>query len=339
MTNLPVLIVLLGTDNLGESLSSLVSAANLFTAGGSQTSDLLYIGPENNQVLLTAASFGISRLFHLPINIVEIMQKSFLPTLENFLKSKPFRAIFFSNMPLPLEISAHMGAALQTQLITAVDTITVNDGITTVTRKILAGNARQVFNLKDQPVILTINMACFSAPEALSATHFLETIPIANDLSEERIKVISSTVIQQFVALEHSRVIVAGGRGLLSNPNPTPAGIPAGEIEQWKFEQGFNLLKNLAEKLNGSVGVSRALVDAGYAPYELQIGQTGKTVAPEVYIACGISGALQHTMGMRHSKLVIAINKDARAPIFEVAHVGVIGDLYKILPEWVKLRK
>ncbi len=135
------------------------------------------------------------------------------------------------------------------------------------------------------------------------------------------------------VSLTDAAIIVSGGRGMANNPKSAPDGISGDEANIWKAKDGYkNTLRPLADALGAALGASRAAVDAGYIAYDHQVGQTGKVVNPDLYIACGISGAIQHQAGMRGSKIIVAINKDAAAPIFKLARYGIVGDLYDVVP-------
>jgi electron transfer flavoprotein alpha subunit len=135
------------------------------------------------------------------------------------------------------------------------------------------------------------------------------------------------------VSLADANVIVSGGRGVSNNPALTPpAGLDEKQAEIWRAQQGFALVNELAAVLKAATGASRAAVDGGYIAYAHQVGQTGKIVSPDIYIAVGISGAIQHLAGMRTSKVIVAINKDPEAPIFKLARYGVVGDLFQVVP-------
>ena len=225
-------------------------------------------------------------------------------------QAKNFAAVLAPATTFGKNVMPRVAALLDVAQIS--DIVAVKDKDTFV-RPIYAGNALATVKSSDAIKVITVRATAFDAVKSEGGSAAVEKIATAENPGK------SKFVSQQLSKSERpeltsARIVVSGGRGMGSGEN-------------------FKLIEAVADKLGAAVGASRAAVDSGYAPNDFQVGQTGKIVAPELYVAVGISGAIQHLAGMKDSKVIVAINKDEEAPIFQVADYGIVGDLFKILPE------
>jgi electron transfer flavoprotein alpha subunit len=220
------------------------------------------------------------------------------------------------------ELAPTVAVDLKTGAIADVTELELEDGSVVATRPVYAGKLLSKCVIPERrPQIITVRPRAFPRPEP-NTGRTGEIVQVTPVISEDEIKtkVTGFATAEGQVSLSDAAIIVSGGRGV---------GGP----------EGFEPVVELARVLGGAVGASRAAVDAGWIPYAHQVGQTGKTVSPDLYIACGISGAIQHQAGMRTSKVIVAINKDPEAPIFKLAQYGIVGDLFKVVPALTKAFK
>ena len=263
--------------------------------------------------------------------LTDYRAETYASTLTALASSHSPSLILFPTTTRTRELAAMSAVDLSCGVITDATGIDVNGDTIVVTRPIYEAKLFEKVTSSSALKLITIRGRAFPKPEQQLGR--AGTITNVDAKTEAVTTVEGYSVAEVGVSLNDAGVIVSGGRGVSNNPSlQPPAGLDDKQAEIWRAQQGFKLVGELASTLGGAVGASRAAVDAGYIPYSNQVGQTGKVVAPDLYIACGISGAIQHLAGIRSAKMVVAINKDPDAPIFKVARYGVVGDLFVIVP-------
>jgi electron transfer flavoprotein alpha subunit len=304
-----------------NSLGAISEAAKLADQVGGEAAAVV-VGEVSDEAAAGLGAYGAKRVFRAK-SAPEGLAQPIVDVMAKVIRDEGFSYALFGGGLLGFEIGAGLTARLNAGVTMEVTAVKAQDGKLIAERPILQDSAVVDVGYVSEPGIIIGRLNAF-APEETGGT--AEVVDVDVELSPWSTKARMVTRGEQRggdVNIEDADILVGGGRGL-------------GEAE------AFKLAEELAEALGGAVAATRAVVDAGWYPYSTQIGQTGKTVAPKLYLAAGISGAIQHKVGMQNSENIVAVNKDPNAPIFEFCDLGVVGDLHKILPkltEAIKAKK
>ena len=283
------------------------------------TAEVILLGPAPDDSVELLGRYGASKVYRSMDPVFrEYLTLPAEVVVESLIRKHEPSVVLFASSYNGRDVAAALSASLDCGAITDVADFTLTNG--TLEAKIPALGA-SYWNtstlVHDDVKLLLVRPKAFEATESPKNPEVEEITP-AHDADLRKIRVkerVAATA--EGPQLEGAKVIVAGGRGLAG-------------------PEHFDMLRELSELLGGAVGATRAVVDSGWVPYSLQIGQTGKTVKPDLYIACGISGAVQHLAGMKDSKLIVAVNKDADAPIFQMCDLGIVGDVFKVIPQLIE---
>lgn len=292
----------------------------------------IVFGSGVDEIAKAAFEYGADEVFVADdAALTDYRAEPYASTLSALASSQSPDLILFPTTARTRELAAMSAVDLSTGVLTDISGLEASGDQLVATRPIYEGKLLEKTVCSGKPVMATIRGRAFPKPEADPIKSGTATKVEAK--ADVLTNVEGYSASESAVNLGDAGVIVSGGRGVSNNPSlQPPAGLDERQAEIWRAHQGFALITELANVLGGAVGASRAAVDGGYIPYSHQVGQTGKVVTPDLYIACGISGAVQHLVGMRNAKLIVAINKDADAPVFKQARYGVVGDLFQVVP-------
>jgi len=302
-------LVLAEHDNASLNVATLHAIAAAMRLGGDI--DVLVAGDAVDAAANAAATVpGVSNVLRADAAyLAKPTAENLTATTLDALKRGAYTHVVCAATSFGKNVMPRIAAKLDVSQISDITAILSSD---TFVRPIYAGNAFATVRSSDPIKAITVRTTAFDAAPASGGNAPIETIPAAPEFTAA--KVVGQELTKSArPELTSARVVVSGGRGMGSGEN-------------------FKLLEALADQLHAAIGASRAAVDAGYVPNDYQVGQTGKIVAPDLYVAVGISGAIQHLAGMKDSKVIVAINKDPEAPIFQIADYGLVGDLFQLIP-------
>src|SRR5215213_5014989 len=305
-----------------NSLGAISEAAKLAGEIGGEAAALV-VGDVADDAAAGLGAYGASKVYRAK-DVPEGLAQPIVDAMAKVISENDISYALFGGGLLGFEIGAGLTARLNAGVTMEVTAVKAQDGKLVAERPVLQDSAIVDVGYVDEPAIIIGRLNAFDATERNGGS--AEVADVDVELSEWSTKATMVTRGEsrgEDVNIEDAELLVGGGRGLGEKDN-------------------FSLAEDLAASMGGAVAATRAVVDAGWYPYSTQIGQTGKTVAPKLYLAAGISGAIQHKVGMQNSENILAINKDQNAPIFEFCDLGVVGDLHKIMPkltEAIKAKK
>ena len=273
--------------------------------------NLVVIGSEE-EPSIGSDSFDVT---YIKVNSDALSLSGVADKISEKINSDGIELVLASSTYVGRDISGFLSVDLNSSPVSNVINFEVNDSIITTTNSIDGGESEYYTNVTSKVKILIVRPKSFEPVDVVLNNNFTTLTIENNDLTVD----VHDIFVEEKSGpqLEDSKIVISAGRGMV-------------DVDNLKY------INELASKLNAAIGGTRAIVDAGWMPYSQQVGQTGKTVKPDVYIACGISGATQHQVGMKDSKFIIAINKDEEAPIFQIADLGIVGDTLSIIPKLIE---
>ncbi|MCH1415118.1 MAG: electron transfer flavoprotein subunit alpha/FixB family protein [Candidatus Actinomarina sp.] len=273
--------------------------------------NLVVIGSEE-EPSIGSDSFDVT---YIKVNSDALSLSGVADKISEKINSDGIELVLASSTYVGRDISGFLSVDLNSSPVSNVINFEVNDSIITTTNSIDGGESEYYTNVTSKVKILIVRPKSFEPVDVALNNNFTTLTIENNDLTVD----VHDIFVEEKSGpqLEDSKIVISAGRGMV-------------DVDNLKY------INELASKLNAAIGGTRAIVDAGWMPYSQQVGQTGKTVKPDVYIACGISGATQHQVGMKDSKFIIAINKDEEAPIFQIADLGIVGDTLSIIPKLIE---
>jgi electron transfer flavoprotein alpha subunit len=281
---------------------------------------IIALGDNLSGVADTLAGLGAGKVFLVEgAGLDNGLAEQWTPAIAAVVASEGFKVVVSPASSIGKDVMPRLSCRLDAGMASDVTAVALRDGNLTYTRPMYAGNVNGEVQIETDIEVVTIRATEFDPAESVAGTSPVEKVaPAAAEAALGRItfKGFEKSVSAR-PDLAEARVVVSGGRGV-------------------KAKENFRFIEELADLLGGAVGATRAAVDAGFIHNDFQVGQTGKIVAPELYIAVGLSGALQHVAGMKSSKTVVAINKDEEAEIFQIADYGIVADLFKAVPELIE---